>query len=194
MKKRNSVSRYAKSSPSVAGVDLDEKDILLLRELAKDSRKSQRALSRLVGISPPAVAERLARFERLGVIRHYSISIDWDRLGLGIVVLVNVILETGCDYDTVIRHFKEIPELEELTVLTGRFDFLARFRVGDQGHLKEIVLDRLPVIPGVLRAETMLGLREIETQDFVSRIFDSFSPVAVGNENEYGHSDNPIME
>lgn len=194
MKKRNSVSRYAKSSSAVSGVDLDDKDILLLRELAKDSRKSQRALSRLVGISPPAVAERLARFERLGVIRHYSISIDWDRLGLGIVVIVNVTLETGCDYDTVICHFKEIPELEELTVLTGRFDFLARFRVGDQGHLKEIVLDRLPIIPGVLRAETMLGLREIETQDFVSRIFDSFSPIAVRKENEYGHSGNPIME
>ena len=57
--------------------EVDDFDLALLRALAADARQSQRALARQIEMSPPAVADRLARLERSGVIRGYRADIDW---------------------------------------------------------------------------------------------------------------------
>src|ERR1051325_5170390 len=49
------------SAPATPQVEVDELDLALLRALATDARQSQRALARAIEMSPPAVAERLAR-------------------------------------------------------------------------------------------------------------------------------------
>jgi Lrp/AsnC family leucine-responsive transcriptional regulator len=154
-------------------ITLDETDIALLRALASDSRQSQRALAREVSMSAPAIAERLARFERLGVIRRYGVDIDWDRLGFDVVVYMPITLEAGKDLEPTLEAFRQIPELEELTVVTGHYDLLARFRLNDQAHLRELLLDRIWQIPNVLRIETMLSLGNLITDDFTTRTLDA---------------------
>lgn len=152
---------------------LDEIDIALLRALAADSRQSQRALAREVNMSAPAVAERIARLEREGVVRGYGVDVDWDRLGFDVVVYMPITLEAGKDLAPTLAAFREIPELEELTVVTGHYDLLARFRLSDQVHLRELLLDRIWQIPNVLRIETMLGLGNLVKDDFTTRILDA---------------------
>src|ERR1700710_998269 len=122
MKKRSPFSSYVGTSFVGASfdepeVDLDSKDVALLRELASDSRQSQRALSRKVGMSPPAVAERLARFERTGVVKQYSVSIAWARLGLGVVAVVNLTLRPSQDRQEVLDALADMVELEQLTIV-----------------------------------------------------------------------------
>jgi DNA-binding Lrp family transcriptional regulator len=173
MKKRSPFSSYVGAHFEVPEVTLDRKDVALLRELARDSRQSQRALSRKVGMSPPAVAERLARFERTGVVKQYSVSIDWERLGLGVIAIVNLTLKPSQDRQAVIEALTHMVELEQLTVVTGRYDLTARFRIGDQTHLRELILDRLPELPGILRTETLLGLGTVDTDDFACRVFET---------------------
>ncbi|MEA9984532.1 MULTISPECIES: Lrp/AsnC family transcriptional regulator [Subtercola] len=173
MKKRNPFSSYVGARFEQPEVDLDSRDIALLRELSRDSRQSQRALSRKVGMSPPAVAERLARFERTGVVKQYSVAIDWERLGLGVVAIVNLTLRPAQDRQAVVDALTAMVELEQLTVVTGRYDLTARFRIADQGHLRELILDRIPELPGILRTETLLGLGTVDTDDFACRIFDT---------------------
>ncbi|MGA1836311.1 Lrp/AsnC family transcriptional regulator [Herbiconiux sp. 11R-BC] len=151
-------------------VQLDDVDLALLRELSRDSRQSQRALGRQINMSAPAVAERIARFERNGVLRKYSIDIDWDRLGYDVVVFMPITLESGGDIEPTLAAFREIPELEELTVVAGRYDLLARFRLSDQRHLRELLLDRVWQIPNVARIETMLGLGNLITDDYSERM------------------------
>ena len=60
---------------------LDDVDRRLLSLLAADARVSQRKLARELHMSPPAVGERIARLERAGVIRGYTVSIGWASLG-----------------------------------------------------------------------------------------------------------------
>lgn len=157
-------------------VTLDETDIAILRALAADSRLSQRALAREVSMSAPAVAERIARLEREGVVRHYGVDIDWDRLGFDVVVYMPVTLEAGKDLEPTLQAFRTIPELEELTVVTGQYDLIARFRLSNQAHLRELLLDRIWQIPNVRRIETMLGLGNLVTNDFATRILDAQRP------------------
>lgn len=151
-------------------VELDAHDLALLRELARDSRLSQRALARAIGMSAPAVADRLARFEREGVIKRYSVQVDWDRLGFDVVVYMPITVESGHDLEPTLEAFRGIPELEELTVVTGQYDLLAKFRLSDQRHLRELLLDRVWQIPHISRVETVLSLGTLTTDDFVERL------------------------
>jgi Lrp/AsnC family transcriptional regulator, leucine-responsive regulatory protein len=151
-------------------VPLDDVDLRLLRELSRDSRQSQRALARAIGMSAPAVAERIARFERSGVIRSYSVDIDWDRLGYDVVVYMPITLESGNDLEPTLAAFRLIPELEELTVVAGQYDLLARFRLSDHRRLRELLLDRVWQIPNVLRFETVLALGSLTTPQFAERM------------------------
>jgi len=157
-------------------VPLDEIDIALLRELERDSRQSQRALARHVNMSAPAVAERIARFERNGIIRKYSIAVDWERLGFDVVVYMPITLESGGDIEPTLEAFRAIPELEELTVVAGRYDLLARFRLSAQSQLRELLLDRVWQIPNVARIETLIGLGNMMMEDFSTRTLANAKP------------------
>jgi DNA-binding Lrp family transcriptional regulator len=51
-----------------------------------------------------------------------------------------------------------MPELEDLDIVTGQWDLIAKFRLRDHAHLQEVLLVRIWQIPGVQRVETFLGL------------------------------------
>src|SRR5262245_48604766 len=72
-------------------IRLDEVDIKLLKEVVRDSRVSQRALARAIGMSAPAVADRIARLENAGVIKGYRAELDLAALGRPMTVVVDVL-------------------------------------------------------------------------------------------------------
>ena len=90
------------SAPSAPRVEVDDLDLALLRALATDARQSQRALARKIEMSPPAVADRLARLERSGAIRGYRVDIDWAALGFPVVVYLAVTAGPGMDLSEII--------------------------------------------------------------------------------------------
>jgi Lrp/AsnC family transcriptional regulator, leucine-responsive regulatory protein len=85
------------TAPPVPRIEVDDLDLALLRALATDARQSQRALARQIEMSPPAVADRLARLERSGAIRGYRAEIDWEVLGLPVVVYLAVTAGPGTE-------------------------------------------------------------------------------------------------
>lgn len=143
---------------------LDGIDRQLLALLAADSRASQRSLARQLHMSPPAVGERIARLERLGVIQGYTVRIDWTALGFEMVVLA-VTAGQGADQAAIIQALQRLPELEEVVVVTGSMDMLARLRVRDHAHLRQVLLAEIWRIEGVQRTETFLGLAEMPAKE-----------------------------
>lgn len=139
---------------------LDDIDRRLLALLAGDSRASQRKLARDLHMSAPAVGERIARLERSGVIRGYTISIDWAALGYDSVYLVVTAVQ-GADQAAILRALRDLPEVEEIMVITGAMDMLARLRVRDHAHLRQILLSQIWRIEGVQRTETFVALAEM---------------------------------
>src|ERR1700689_2197833 len=117
------------SPPPTPEVEVDDFDLALLRARASDSRQSQRALARQIEMSPPAVADRLARLERAGVIRGYRADIDWAALGYPVNVYLAVTAGPGIDLSDIIRAIREVPEAADMSVVTGSLDLLVRLRV-----------------------------------------------------------------
>jgi Lrp/AsnC family transcriptional regulator, leucine-responsive regulatory protein len=163
------------ASPTAEKVEVDDLDLTLLRALADDARQSQRALARAVGMSPPAIADRLARLERVGAIRGYRVDLDWAALGYPVVVYLAVTAGPGMDLSEIIRAIRELPEAQDMSVVTGGLDLLVRLRVRDHTHLRELLLNAIFRIPGVQRTETFLSLADAEPDSFAIALLDQMS-------------------
>jgi Lrp/AsnC family transcriptional regulator, leucine-responsive regulatory protein len=175
------------ASPSTEKVEVDDLDLTLLRALAVDARQSQRALARAVGMSPPAIADRLARLERLGAIRGYRVELDWAALGYPVVVYLAVTANPGADLSEIARAIRALPEAQDMSVVTGAFDLLVRLRVRDHTHLRELLLNTIFQIPGVQRTETFLSLADAEPENFAEALLDQMSQlVAQGPRSRSG--------
>lgn len=153
-------------------VELDEIDRKLLFLLADDPRASQRQLAREVGMSPPAVGERIARLERQRVIRGYTTIVDWSALGYPGLVYIPMTLATDAVLSEILTELRGIAELTELVVVTGSFDMIARFRIRDHAHLQALLLDRIWPIRGLQRIETFLSLGEVVSERSVRELLE----------------------
>jgi Lrp/AsnC family leucine-responsive transcriptional regulator len=163
------------TAPPVPRIEVDDLDLALLRALATDARQSQRALARQIEMSPPAVADRLARLERAGAIRGYRADIDWAALGCPVVVYLAVTAGPGMELSGIIRAIRELPEAEHMSVVTGGFDLLVRLRVRDHAHLRDLLLSNIFQIPGVQRTETFLSLADAEPENFAVALLDQMT-------------------
>ena len=150
------------TSHSTPEAEVDAVDLALLSELASDARQSQRGLARKLEVSPSAVADRLARLERSGVIRGYRVDVDWAALGFPVIVYVAVTVGPGMDLAEVITAIRALPETGEMSVVTGPHDLLVRLRLRDHTHLRELLLGGVFQIEGVQRTETFLSLADLD--------------------------------
>lgn len=72
--------------------DLDETDITILELLAKNSRQSYSDIGEQVGLSGPAVSNRVQRLQESGIIQQFTINVDRSQLRAGVPILVTVAL------------------------------------------------------------------------------------------------------
>ncbi len=147
-------------------VGVDQTDLQILVLLLRDARRSVRGIAAEVHMSAPAVAERIARLERHGVVRGYRAEIDWGRLGYGLLVYIRVTGVQGSEQSDTVAELRHLPEVEQVEVVTGDSDLLVRLRARDQQHLRELLFERVWKISGIQRTETLLCLGELPPKSF----------------------------
>jgi len=117
---------------------LDETNRRILAELADDPRLSMSALGRRIGMSAPAVTERVQRLERLGVIRGYRLDIDPAALGHPIAAWVRVRPALG--HGKIAEQLAaRQPEVVECHKITGEDCLLMRVQVRDVADLDRVL-------------------------------------------------------
>jgi Lrp/AsnC family transcriptional regulator, leucine-responsive regulatory protein len=117
---------------------LDAINLLLVDELQRDARQSLAALGRGVGLSAPAVAERLARLEETGVIRGYHAEIDPAALGLTLSIVLRI-RPAPREIHKVAELAQRTPEVTECVRVTGEDCFIMRAHVRDVTHLEQLI-------------------------------------------------------
>jgi Lrp/AsnC family leucine-responsive transcriptional regulator len=136
---------------------VDDTDRELLRALLADARTSWADLARQVGLSAPAVQERVRKLEREGTVRGSSVRLDPARVGLGVSALVGLQQREGVDADDITRSLAEVPEIEDCWFVAGDETFLVKVRVRDLADLDR-TLRVLRHVPGVTRTRTTVVL------------------------------------
>ncbi|MGX1695725.1 Lrp/AsnC family transcriptional regulator [Microbacterium keratanolyticum] len=147
--------------PAREEVALDATDRRILHALHEDSRISMRALATEVGMSAPAVTERVARLEREHVIHRHSIEMDWSALGYPLLVVLPIKLSSPSNAPSVIAELQQIPALTEILVMASTYDIMARFRVRDHADLQRLLIERVWTISGIERTEMMLSIGRV---------------------------------
>jgi Lrp/AsnC family leucine-responsive transcriptional regulator len=122
---------------------LDETDRRIIGELTTDGRVSLAELGRRVNLSSPAVAERVQRLERAGVITGYRAEIDPRRLGYALTAIVRVKPARG-QLPRIPELAAEIPEVAECHRITGEDCFFMKVHlrsIDELGGLLDRFLD-----------------------------------------------------
>ena len=126
-----------------AVVELDETDRRLLIELQDDARVSLAELGRRIGLSPPAVAERVRRLTDGGVIRGFRADVDPRALGFALSAIVRI-RPAPRQIAKVADLARRTAEVVECHRITGEDCFFIRVHVRDVEHLEEVI-DRFTV-------------------------------------------------
>jgi len=122
---------------------LDEINLRILKELEANGRVGMAELGRRVSMSPPAVAERVQRLERAGIIAGYRAEIDPRALGFPVSAIVRIRPAPG-QLQRIPEVAKETPEVAECYRITGEDCFFMKATVRDVEHLEELI-DRFVV-------------------------------------------------
>ena len=120
---------------------IDEIDRNILRELQEDARTSFAELGRRVGLTTPAVIERVRKLEDAGIITGYRAEIDTSKVGLPITAFIRMSI-TGVDYSRIIEVVQGSTEVLECHRGTGGDSFIMKIAVASVEHLQEMI-DRL---------------------------------------------------
>jgi len=117
---------------------LDDVSWSILRELQADARLSYAEIGRRIGMSPPAVMERIRKLEDAGVIRGYRADIDLTKLGLGIHAIVRV-ANSGIVENQIVDLARETPEVIECHHITGADCFDIHIATTSIPHLERVL-------------------------------------------------------
>ena len=120
---------------------IDDIDRKILRELQSDARASYAELGRRVGLTTPAVIERIRKLEDVGILTGYRAEIDPAKIGMPITAFIRMSI-TGVDYSHIIEVAKESKEILECHRGTGGDSFIMRVAVASVEHVQEVI-DRL---------------------------------------------------
>jgi Lrp/AsnC family leucine-responsive transcriptional regulator len=137
--------------------ELDARDWQLLEALQQDARQGYAELGRQVGLSAPAVAERVKRLEEAGIVTGYRAVVDPKRLGYSIDAMIRL----RCDGGVCARIgalVTGIPEVLECRRLAGEDSALLHVVALSVAHL-EAVLDRLLKIHPSVSTTTLVVLQ-----------------------------------
>ena len=117
---------------------IDRVNRSLLSELQGDGRLSLAELGRRVGLTGPAVAERLQRLEEEGVIAGYRAVVNPRALGLGFSAVVRIRPDAR-QLSKVAELARRTPEVVECHRITGEDCYFMRMHLRDVQHLEEVI-------------------------------------------------------
>ena len=125
---------------------------------------SQIDLAAAVGLSQPAVAERIRKLEQQGIISGFTALIDARKLGLDVTAFIGVGIEHP-KYN--VRFSKEIhalPEVLECHHVTGADSYLLKIKTESTESLDRLISEKLRRIPGVKTTRTTIVMSSVKEE------------------------------
>jgi len=141
---------------------LDTIDYKLIDLLQLNGRMTQLEMAAAVGLSQPAVAERMRKLEQEKIITGYSARIDGRKLGKDITAFIGVRIEHPKYNSSFGTRIMEIPDVLECHRITGPDSYLLKVVTENTETLDRLISDLLRHIPGVTRTLTTVVTNSIK--------------------------------
>ncbi len=143
---------------------IDRIDLKILKALQQDGRLPNLGLAEQVGLSPTAVLARVQRLTRDGYILGYEARLNPLKLGAGMMVFVEVLLDRTSSgvFDAFKAAVQVYPEIMECHMVAGGFDYLIKTRLPDMAAYRAFAGSALWQLPGVRETRTYAVMEEVK--------------------------------
>lgn len=140
---------------------LDRADRAIIAALLEDGRMSNAQLAERVGLSASPCWQRVRRLEKAGIIAGYTAVLDAAQLGASETVIIEVVLDRHDDeiLENFGRAMASIPEVLEVYLTTGEYDYLVKVAVSGTAGYEEFLRHKLYKIPGIRHSRSSFALR-----------------------------------
>ena len=149
--------------------EIDRIDRRILDVMQRDGRISNLKLAEAVSLSPTAVLARVQRLTKEGFILGYEARLNPLKLGAGMLVFVEVLLERATP--DVLERFKAAvqvrDEIMECHMVAGGFDYLLKTRTADMNSYREFAGSVLWQLPGVRETRTYAVMEEVKNSSAI---------------------------
>ncbi len=143
---------------------MDEKDGAIIAELLKDSRQSTSLISRKAGIPRVTVHDRLNKLKKNGVIKRFTVSLDYDKLDLPVTMFVLVSYDHSAKLDqhALAQRIGDVPGVYSVDIISGEWDLLIKVRAKTLKDVGLLLIDKIRLIPGVLKTFSMSSFETVK--------------------------------
>lgn len=145
---------------------LDDKDISIINCLINNGRCSYVEMSQLLGMPRATVQERVRRLVHIGVIKKFTVKLDYSKLGQGVTsyILVSFSNERGVSQRQLAERIASIPNVFEVSLISGQWDILIKSRTKSVEQVGSMVIDTLRSMPGIQKTETCVSFQTVKEE------------------------------
>jgi len=140
---------------------LDKTDESILGALRENARMTVKEISRKLELPRSTVHDRIQRLDKSKVIKQWTIVPDYQKTGKPITafVLAKYLHSEGLKQPRIAEEIAKLPNVCEVHMITGNWDFLIKARVSDIHELSQLTIDRLGEMKGIGERVTATSLR-----------------------------------
>lgn len=145
-------------------IELSPLDIKILQLLQTDASLSTAGIAERIGLSQSPCWRRISRLEQAGLIRKRVAVLDHAKLGMAVVVFVNVSLTTHGRQNLAAfeKEITKFPEVLECYTVTGQMDYLMKIVTKDIQHYEAFIRNKLMTLPMIREMHSTIAITEIK--------------------------------
>jgi Lrp/AsnC family transcriptional regulator, leucine-responsive regulatory protein len=117
---------------------IDDIDKKIIEELSENSRLSMSELGRRINLSSPSVTERVRRMESFGIIKKYTLEIDYEKLGFPIQCIIEATVKNG-DYKSFKNFIEGLPNVEFCYRIAGKACYMLKLQFESFAKAEEFI-------------------------------------------------------
>jgi Lrp/AsnC family transcriptional regulator for asnA, asnC and gidA len=130
----------------------------IIQLLVDNSRMSFRDIAKRLKVSTTTVSKVVEQLEKKGIIRGYTLKVDWNKIGYNSLMCIHIITKTDVAIDGVGESLRKIPQVMEIFYTTGESAFSAYVVCRDNDDAT-MLLHKLSNMPGVERVVSNMVLK-----------------------------------
>ena len=144
---------------------IDEKDEKIIEELKKNSRNTTKNIAKNLKIPRVTVHDRLNKMKEKGIIKKFTVNIDYKKIGFPTEVFIFVSFQSGLDISQreLAKRISIIRGIYEVHIISGEYDLLLKVRGESLEKIGKLVVDKLRKIEGVGRTLTFACFETIKS-------------------------------
>lgn len=144
----------------MANSQLDSLDHKILETLSLNARKPYLEIARECNVSGAAIHQRIQKLQTLGVIKGAEALIEPTAVGYDTCAYIGFFLNDTSKFDEIVNKLKDIPEVVECHLTTGKYDLLIKLFAKNNNHLLKIIQSKIQTL-GLARTETLISFQEV---------------------------------